>query len=122
MDQSTFEDPSIAGRYYYESRVALAGHAFPPNELLVKVYQGVGKLSRAREPVRCLWESTNEREIAIFRAGVPMDYPEYIRWLGFMKEAKKDRPVPGSLSDRFPISFRVVSGGANHLSSSKDTE
>jgi hypothetical protein len=29
FDQSTFEDPSIAGRYYYESRIALAGHAFP---------------------------------------------------------------------------------------------
>jgi hypothetical protein len=29
LDQSTFEDPSIAGRYHYKSRIALAGHAFP---------------------------------------------------------------------------------------------
>jgi hypothetical protein len=29
MGQSTFEDPSIAGRYHDESRIALAGHAFP---------------------------------------------------------------------------------------------
>jgi len=31
-------------------------------------------LSRALERDRCLWESSNEREIAIFRADMPMDY------------------------------------------------
>ena len=76
-----------------------------------------------------------------------MDYPAKLRWLGFVKEAKKvgvaqlrvfkltfpaipfispcfphRPPVPGSLSDRFPISFKVVSGGANHVSSTKDTK
>jgi len=51
-----------------------------------------------------------------------MDYPEYFRGLGFVKEAKKDRPTPRNLSDRFPISFQVVSGGANHFPPSKDTE
>ena len=76
-----------------------------------------------------------------------MDNPPKLRWLDFVKEAKHvglarlrvDESalhaipfislcfphrclLPGSLSDRFPISFQVVSGGANHLSSSKDTK
>src|SRR5262245_26133698 len=69
MGQLTPDDPSSAGRYHYESRIAFRGNTFSRMNVLVRVCHVAGKSSWGGEPEHRPRNFTGERLITMYRGG-----------------------------------------------------